>query len=115
MNDILNSINSDHITQFHKYSSNCFNSAWSEDAGIKQIMDKYLDEKFKAKSNEEIGTIFKPVPSPIDKIKNNFRWRIILKGKINSKLLNLIQKSIDEAGVNQNVSLVVDLSPNNMM
>ena len=26
--------------------------------------------------------IFEPVPAPIDRIKNKYRWRIIIKGKV---------------------------------
>ena len=32
--------------------------------------------------NNEQYKIFKPMPSPIDKIQNRYRWRIIIKGKM---------------------------------
>ena len=57
--------------------------------------------------------VYEPVPSPIDKIKNNYRWRLIIKGKVNLKLLEKIEKSIYLE--NKDVSLIVDINPNNMM
>ena len=33
--------------------------------------------------------VYKPVPSPVDKIQNNYRWRIIIKCKVTSKILEI--------------------------
>ena len=62
---------------------------------------------------ESKATIYRPLPSPIDKIKNSYRWRLIIKGKVNSKLLDKIEKSI--LLENKDVSLIVDINPNNMV
>ena len=56
--------------------------------------------------------IYKPLPSPIDKIKNKYRWRIILKGKINNKLINIINNSIETK--NSKVRINVDTNPTNL-
>lgn len=58
--------------------------------------------------------VYKPMPSPINKIKNKYRWRIILKGKLNSKLLNILYKAID-VQVKDGTSITVDINPNSMM
>jgi len=58
--------------------------------------------------------VYKPIPSPVDKIKNKYRWRIILKGKVNSKLLNILYKSL-EVKYTEGVSISVDINPNNMI
>lgn len=63
--------------------------------------------------NENEAIIYKPIPSPIDKIKNSYRWRLIIKGKVNLKLLEKIEKSIYLD--NKDVSLIVDINPNNMI
>ena len=61
--------------------------------------------------------IYKPMPAPIDKIQNKYRWRIIAKGVmtdevnviINKCLQNLYQKNM------RKTKIVVDINPNNMM
>lgn len=58
--------------------------------------------------------VYAPVSSPVDKIKNKYRWRIILKGKLNSKLLNILYKAID-VQVKDGTSITVDINPNSMM
>ena len=60
--------------------------------------------------------IYKPVASPIDKIKNKFRWRIIIKCKVNSKVLDIIKYGIEDEFIKKckNTSIVVDINPNNM-
>lgn len=60
--------------------------------------------------------IFNPVPAPIDKIKNKYRWRMIVKCKVNSKILDMIKYSIEDEKLNQmkNTTIIVDINPNNM-
>ena len=64
--------------------------------------------------NEDGLFIFKPVPAPIDKIKNKYRWRIILKCKLTSRVLDIIKYGIENSGV-KDTSIVVDINPNSMM
>ena len=61
-------------------------------------------------------TIYKPVPAPIDKIKNKYRWRMIVKGKVNSKILDIIKYSVQDEKLSKmkNTSLMVDINPNNL-
>ena len=76
-------------------------------------IDEYL---IKNLNNEEFKT-FKPMPSPIDKIQNRFRWRIIIKGNMNEQangvLNNLLREIYSENYKNTKVS--VDVNPNSMM
>lgn len=60
--------------------------------------------------------IYKPVPAPIDKIKNKYRWRMIVKCKVNSKILDKIKYSIEDEKISRmkNTSIIVDINPNNM-
>ena len=60
--------------------------------------------------------VYKPVPAPIDKIKNKYRWRMILKCKVNSKVLDLIKYSIENEEIikAKNTSIIVDINPNNL-
>ena len=64
--------------------------------------------------NEDSLFIYKPVPAPIDKIKNKYRWRIILKCKLTSRVLDIIKYGIENSGV-KDTSIVVDINPNSMM
>lgn len=60
--------------------------------------------------------IYKPVPSPIDKIKNNYRWRIIIKCKVTSKVLDIINYAINDDIIKKSkeTKVIVDINPNTM-
>lgn len=73
---------------------------------------KYLKEKL----NEQEFTILKPMPSPIDKIQNRYRWRIIIKGNMTNEaniILNNCLKEIYEANF-KNTRISIDINPNNL-
>ena len=57
--------------------------------------------------------VFKPVPAPIDKIKNKFRWRIIIKGKVNQSMLKAISMSFKGTENAKKTVITVDINPNN--
>lgn len=76
----------------------------------KKLKQKIIDEK--------IGLLlYKPVPAPIDKIKNKYRWRIIIKCLYNEQINNLLNCTLNEMYEetrNKETSIIVDLNPNNM-
>ena len=57
--------------------------------------------------------IYKPLPCPIDKIKNRYRWRIIIKGKLTNKLINVINKAIEITNP-KTTRIIVDTNPSNL-
>ena len=61
--------------------------------------------------------IYKPVPSPIDKIKNKYRWNMIIKCKLNTRTLDIIKYSIENDNISKikNTSIFVDINPNNLI
>ena len=61
--------------------------------------------------------IYKPVPAPIDKIKNKYRWRMILKCRVTSRILDIIKFGITDEKISKmkNTSIIVDINPNNLM
>jgi primosomal protein N' (replication factor Y) len=73
------------------------------------ILSKELDlDNFK---------IFKPMPSPIDKIQGRFRWRIIIKGNMTedaNNSFNEILKQIYNIKL-KSTRVSIDVNPNNMM
>lgn len=92
---ILIRLTGKNIEQLKKYSNKIYNN-------------------LKKNINQQDYNLFKPVPAPVDKIKNNYRWRIILKGKLNSKLLDIISASIYNEKI-EDTTVVVDINPNSMM
>lgn len=61
--------------------------------------------------------VLRPMPSPIDKIQNRFRWRIIVKGNMTetaNEVINNCLKNIYDANY-KNTRVSVDVNPNNMI
>ena len=66
--------------------------------------------------NEEEFNVLRPMPAPIDKIQNRYRWRIIIKGNMTSKANEVLNKALKEF-YKQNkkqTRVVIDVNPNNM-
>lgn len=83
---------------------------------IKKVSD-YIYKKLKEKLNEKELKIFKPMPAPIDKIQNKYRWRMIIKGNMDRSINDEINSCLKEV-YNKNlkdIRIVVDVNPNNMM
>lgn len=61
--------------------------------------------------------VYQPVPAPIDKIKNKYRWRMIVKGKVNSKILDILKYSTEQETISKlkNTSIMIEINPNNLM
>lgn len=79
--------------------------------------------RFFAKSISEIKNIDKniqilgPVPSAITKIKNKYRWRILIKCNDANKLTQALSSATKKCGMNNNfekVIIVIDKNPNNI-
>jgi primosomal protein N' (replication factor Y) (superfamily II helicase) len=61
--------------------------------------------------------ILGPAPSPLDKIKDNYRWQILLKGRDTDELhaLCMAIKAARQELVGRQCSLAIDVDPENMM
>ena len=77
----------------------------------------YLSLKEKIVNNKLPIILYKPVPAPIDKIKNKIRWRIIVKCKFNEEIINAINSCLKdfEKQNKKDVKTIVDVNPTNMM
>lgn len=67
---------------------------------------------------ENLGIIlYKALPSPIDKIKNKYRWRILIKCKFGEEIIDLINSVMDKYQnlKIKNTKITIDLNPNNML
>jgi len=77
----------------------------------------YVYKFLESKMDKQKFNVFKPVPSPIDKIQNKIRWRLIIKGNmtlkayedINECLTNVYSKNIKYTKV------WADINPNSMI
>ena len=85
----------------------------------KEIMDASIKiyNYLKTNLNGKEYNVLKPMPSPIDKIQNRYRWRIIIKGNMteaaNNVLNTCLRKFYNSNYKNTRVS--VDVNPNNMI
>ncbi len=82
------------------------------------------DEKAVIKDTEQFYNIFKeyfevykPVPAPISKINDNYRWRVLLKAKITDEVIESLNYCLDNYEIvrNKENKLNFDINPNNMM
>lgn len=60
--------------------------------------------------------VFKPMPAPIDKIQNRYRWRIIIKGNMNHEVneqLNEMVKTMTKQN-QKDIRVTIEVNPNYM-
>ena len=82
---------------------------------IKQVSSKIYQYLEKRLNNEEFK-VLRPMPCPIDKIQNRYRWRIIIKGKMTeeaNEILNACLKDIYQENI-KDTRIAIDINPNNM-
>ena len=66
---------------------------------------------------ENIGIIlYKALPAPIDKIKNKYRWRILIKCKFSEEIIELMNQIMEKYYQlkSKKTRISIDLNPNNM-
>lgn len=78
-------------------------------------VSEYVYKKLKSVNLENLN-VYKPVPAPIDRIKNKYRWRIIVKCKLNSTILDLLKFATNDEKIEKlkNTRIIVDINPNMM-
>ncbi len=66
--------------------------------------------------NNHFETLYKPMPAPISKINDEFRWRILMKENLDEYKNEILGKCIEEYFTKKiDVKLSVDINPNNML
>jgi len=85
----------------------------------KEIMEasNKVYEYLKSNLDGQDFIVLKPMPSPIDKIQNRFRWRIIIKGNMTESANNIINnclQNIYDANY-KSTRVTVDVNPNSMI
>ena len=91
-----------------------FNSSSEKDI---QNVSFWIYEYLNNRLDKEEYKVFKPMPAPIDKIQNRYRWRIIIKGNMSQQaniILNQCLKEIYAKDL-KTTRITIDVNPNNMM
>lgn len=82
---------------------------------VSEKLHEYLKRRV---IQENIGILlYRPVPSPIDRIKNKYRWRIIIKCKLEDDIIQLMNDTQEcfQTLKTKNTNITIDLNPNNMI
>lgn len=83
---------------------------------VEKVSNKIYDELLIKINNIKEVNLYKPRPAPIDKIKNKYRYRIIIKGKFDNNMIEIINEVLQEVySFNKKARIVVDVNPTNMM
>ena len=83
---------------------------------VKEVSN-YIHRLLKKEFNKYNNVIImNPLPAPINKIKNRYRWRIIMKCKFSNNIIDTINKVLDEfySKNYKNTRIIVDVNPTNM-
>ncbi|MBU3178967.1 primosomal protein N' [Clostridium estertheticum] len=91
-------------------------SSENENMLIKNIQNVGENLKYKIKDNNEI-TLLGPCTCGVSKIKNFYRWQIIIKGDINETIALEIKNSVYELvkNVYSSIRVSIDINPSNMI
>ena len=85
---------------------------------VAQSLHKYLKDRVE---NENIGImLYKALPAPIDKIKNKYRWRILIKCKFGEDIIDLMNNTMEKAQAikyckNGDANISIDVNPTNVI
>ena len=84
-----------------------------------QKVAKNLHEYLKQRViNEKFGLLlYSPVPSPIEKIKDRHRWRMIIKCKYDDRINDLLTGALEEYSKMKTMTarVIIEVNPNNML
>ena len=78
---------------------------------------KASDKLYGILGKQTSAHIFKPVSAPIGKIKNKYRWRIIVKCKLSRNTVEWVNKSLEKFYKlkYKNITVIADTNPSNLM
>lgn len=91
------------------------NGLCKDERKLKEFMQK-VSEKVKEELKNENLEILGPSPCIITRIKENYRYQIIIKGNINNKIRNLIKDLLYDLSRNiyNEIRISMDINPNSM-
>ena len=82
-----------------------------------QNVSGWVYQYLKEHLDQEQFHLFGPLPSPIAKIQNRIRYRIIIKGNLDEKANKILNDCMKEiyARNQKDTKVAIDVNPNNMM
>lgn len=90
-----------------------------EEGQVQQVANKLYQQLQQSLEKTQIAAkLLKPLPAPINKIKNRYRWRMIIKGKADSNIIQLIHACLNtcyQDSTAKKTRIIVDINPTNMM
>ena len=91
------------------------NVSGENEESVASTIEALYKELKKYFENQNIN-ILPPMPCPIDKIKNKYRWRIIIKCLFDNNIIDGINKILkDIYSKEKKVSINVDVNPTSML
>jgi len=82
---------------------------------LKNTIEEMYKELKKYFENQNIN-ILPPMPCPIDKIKNKYRWRIIIKCKFDNNIITGINRILENIySKEKTTSINIDVNPTSML
>ncbi len=92
------------------------NAQSKDEVRVKKFMHMLSEELCTLELEKKNIEILGPTPCIITKIKENYRWQIILKGKISVEIRKIIKDTLYELtkSVYNDIRVSMDINPNNM-
>ena len=90
---------------------------WGSGVDTTTSSNEIADDVAKKIKTDNIGVIlYSPLPAPIDKIKNKYRWRMIIKCKFGEDIVKFINGMLEEYNKykKNNTKISIALNPSNM-
>ena len=81
---------------------------------------KFLTAKLRELKEREVSwreqiEILGPAPAPIEKLRNRYRWQLLLKGKQSSTLIDFAKRARQFTPQGRNTRLHIDVDPYSML
>ena len=108
---ILIGFNSYNENEIKKVSNQMYEELQKELSVLKNSQENEI-----VQNDQNAIKLFKPMPCPIDKIQNRYRWRIIIKGNMTEEINRILNDSLKNI-YKQNIKdtrISIDVNPNNM-
>jgi primosomal protein N' (replication factor Y) len=127
---IISSINNDYKSFYEEEITLRYNMNYPPYAVIMAINLSCENEEVIIKGSQNLGCILRnkiknydkismlgPCPSGISKIKNQFRWQIILKGDLNNKINNEVKETVYNflKPKYSSIKVGIDVNPNSLV
>ena len=82
---------------------------------VKENMSEIFESIKQSFEEQEIyATLIGPSPSPIAKISNRYRWRVLIKCENNEKLRKILREKVVEV-VRKDISVNIDINPTSII